>query len=718
MQDPTTYDTREKEAVDNIIQEDDRRLAQRNAVFNPYSGEGSIGVRVHCYIEDFPGFQHQWLPEPMMQSDFIKKLVKCGSIEKFIKRHLKKSLNLGTSMEELKEKVIRQYIRVRIKHDFPYWCASFVWISPKRAGRLILFILNNSQRITAKDFERQRLADLPIREVVLKARQWGGSTVIQMYIAWLMLVHYRGASSAIEAHLNGAASNIQKMFRTMLSRYPLWLLHDATDDFDCKEKKWVGDSIVRNVIHVPTRECSIQVGSAVNPDSSRSFNVSFAHCSEVAVWPDTEERTPQKLVNAVCSGILDEAGTFIAYESTAKGEVNFFHDEYVAAKQAQQEGEDYLFHALFIAWYQIENYVRPFKTEQKRLEFAMALYEGRNNEVAKDNRHEPGRFLWWLWQKGASLDAIHWYVLKRTSYDDHASMANEFPSDDVEAFQHSGTNVFSAYDVEAFESGVLTPAYVGELQGLATRGTRALNDLRFMTDSNGHLQIWDMPETFDDGRVTDRYLVVVDIGGRWSKADWSVICVIDRYWMMEGDKPIVVAQWRGHIDHDLLAWKAVQIAHWYDDALLVIESNTLETKDKERSVDGDQSVFILDEIKEHYDNLYAREQSAEDIKNKAPRKYGFHTNTVTKPAIISNLIEVVRDGTYIERDDGTLNEYRTYQLNDGVYEAAPKHHDDRLMTRAIGLWICFRKMPLPKFVSNPSPKTSSGASLKTEASII
>lgn len=105
-----------------------------------------------------------------------------------------------------------------------------------------------------------------------------------------------------------------------------------------------------------------------------------------------------------------------------------------------------------------------------------------------------------------------------------------------------------------------------------------------------------MPEIDPDEIVTDRYLTVVDIGGRSNKADWSVITVFDRLFMSDGGKPVVVAQWYGHIDIDLLAWKAGQIAAFYDNSLLVIESNTLETHDKERQVDGDQSQFVLNQL--------------------------------------------------------------------------------------------------------------------------
>ena len=176
--------------------------------------------------------------------------------------------------------------------------------------------------------------------------------------------------------------------------------------------------------------------------------------------------------------------------------------------------------------------------------------------------------------------------------------------------------------------------------------------------------------------------------------------------MMEGGKPAVVAQWYGHIDMDLLAWKAAQIAAFYDNALLVIESNTIETHDKERSVDGDQSSFLLMEIKDAYPNLYARKQSEDDIVNKVPRKYGFHTNVATKPMIISTLVKVIREGLYVERDVRCLDEYLTYEKRpNGSFSAILGKHDDLLMTRAIGLHICFFEMELPAVAQRIIPKT-------------
>ena len=285
-------------------------------------------------------------------------------------------------------------------------------------------------------------------------------------------------------------------------------------------------------------------------------------------------------------------------------------------------------------------------------------------------------------------------------------MASEYPSDDEEAFTYSGARVFDKFLVNKFRPSCKPPKLIGDMQGNGDDGKDALSGLHFVEDTQGQFWIWEKPEISKIEKITDRYLVVVDIGGRGCKADWSVIVVIDRSWMMDGERPVVVAQWYGHIDMDLLAWKAAQIARYYDNALLVVESNTLETKDKERYVDGDQSYTVLNEIKPYYENLYARKQNEDEIREGAPVKYGFHTNVATKPKIISVLVKVVREHLYVERDERCIDEYLSYERKkNGAFGAIEGKHDDLLMTRAIAMQICFYEMELPKqikLIENPS----------------
>ena len=704
----------EKE-IDDILKENLRRNEQINARFNPITGEGSTGDRQLVRIPDFP-VQRQWLPLSMMRVPLVQQIIKAGTIAKFLK-------SIGGTPDD-RPKVVRQFVRLRMRHDFPFWAAAFVFIKQKGGGEDIRFRLNRPQRKLISVFESMRTAGQPIRVILLKARQWGGSTATQMYMAWLQLVHKVGLNSLIVGHVKDASTEVKDMFDRMLNAYPVEMLHQIGEQYQDSEPKLVGVGKTGNIQRIPQRNCKIKIGTAEMPNSARGGDYNLVHLTEVGLWKTTEGKTPEDIVRSACSGILLQPYTMIVYESTANGTGNFFQREYDAAKAGTSQ-----FRPLFVAWYEIEQYALPFTaptaptspvpsseaTDLGRVpstnlspptshpspltmaQFASSLYASRLMASAPSNREEPGTYLWRLWKQGATLEAINWYVQERRKYTDHGDMASEFPSDDVEAFVHSGARVFDRYKVELLKPACRPPRAVGDVQGRADTGEDALANIRFIDDRQGFLHVWAMPEKDDaDEVVTDRYLTVVDIGGRSNKADWSVICVFDRIYMMDGGKPTVVAQWYGHIDIDLLAWKAAQIAAFYNDSLLVIESNTLETHDRERQVDGDQSQFILNQIKDVYPNLYARRQSEEDIREGAPRKYGFHTNVATKPMIISTLVKVIRESLYVERDVRCLDEYITYERKkNGAYGAIPGKHDDLLMTRAIGLHICFFEMDTP-----------------------
>lgn len=685
--------------VEKILKENERRNAVMFAPFNPVTGLNSIGTRTKVTIKGFP-LEEQYIPIGMLNILLVRQLVEVGDLDEFCKRNVtdEEGNAITTVDDDQRQFVISQFLRIRCKFDFPFWAVMYVKIKGKGGGQDINFCLNYPQRILISKFESMRCAGQPIRLILLKARQWGGSTATQIYMAWLQFVHEVGLNSLIVGHVKDASYEVKDMFDKMLANYPVSMLHEIDSDFDPNERKTESVGNTGNITRIIARNCKIKIGSYEKPESARGGDYNLVHCTEVGLWMPTDKKTPERVVRSACSGMALRAMTMTVYESTANGTGNFFEREYNAAKRG-----DHQFKSLFIAWYQIELYRQEIKDKES---FARALYLNRNNAYSPNDRNEPGRYIWYLWTCGASLEAISWYMSERTKYTEHGDMASEYPTDDEEAFTYSGCKVFDKILVSQLCNTCRPPRYVGDVYGADDGGKNALKNLKFKEDSTGLLCIWDKPEISVETKVTNRYVVVVDIGGRSSKADWSVIVVFDRMYLMDGERPEVVAQWYGHIDMDLLAWKAMQIASWYDNALLVIESNTLETKDKERIVEGDQSEFILNQVKAVYSNLYAREPSEADIKEGAPLKYGFHTNVYTKPMIISNLVKVVREKSYVERDERCLDEMLSYELKpNGAYGAIAGKHDDLLMTRAIGLWIVynFKVLPLPRIVPRTFP---------------
>ena len=722
-----------KKEIRAIVGENRRRNKALRAVFNPVTGEGCVGERVKVTISDF-ALKTLWLPVEMMDEPMVRQLVEAGSIKKFYQQLLDddEEGDMPAYSEETKETIIKSFNRLRIKYDFCFWAFLYVMIKPKGEGDDIHFYLNRPQRRLVEAFERRRKEGRPIRVIIAKSRQWGGSTLTQMYMMWIQLVHKIGTNSLIIGNQKDASTEIFGMFENMLNQYPTELLYEEGETYNPKESKLVG-TISPNIRIVPQRKCKIKIGSAMNPDSVRGGDSTLIHCSEVALWKKTENKTPEQMVRSAIGGTLQAKWFMIVYESTPNGSGNFFQKEYDDAKNKKSS-----FDAIFVPWYENDDdrreitwehvsFALPFlnvtkESTKEQMEEAIAtwLWENRYNENVNNDREEAGVYYWYLWNLGATFENILWYIETRATYHDHADMASEAPSDDTEAFVYSGNRVFSEYNVKKFEVGCRPPRFIGDIVAKEPKGENALVDLHFSTDHRGQLWVWQKPEIDEEEGISNRYLVVVDIGGRAHKSDWSVIVVFDRYWMIDGGKPEVVAQWYGHIDMDLLAWKSAQIAEWYDHALLVIESNTLETKDRDRFVDGDQSEFILNQIRREYDNLYARKQSEAEIRQEAPKKYGFHTNVATKPMVISTLVECVREQLYCERDDRCLDEYLSYERKkNGAFGAILGKHDDLLMTRAIGLHICFREMDLPKvFKRHRTRQHSHRSAVRNESTII
>ena len=540
--------------IARLLNENDRRNSVMFAHFDPITGEGSIGERVRVCISDF-AIPVQWIPVEMMDIPMVEKLVKAGSIDKFL------TSVLGVTSNEIDYvKVSRKLIRLRFKHDFPFWAATLVYIHNKKAGKDVLFRLYYPQRILVSRFEAKRKARQPIRLILLKARQWGGSTTTQLYMAWLQFNHRKGLNSLIIAHQGTASDEIKDMFDLMISKYPVEFLHKLGETYSENEPKLVGVGKSGSTHRVPQRNCKIKVGTAESPDGCRGGAYSLVHLSEVGLWKKTDGKSPQDIVRSACSGMLLEPFTMIVMESTANGTGNFFHTEYTDAADPSIKSQ---YEALFIAWFQIEQYSKPFTSTDEKKEFAQKLYANRENAYVPSNREESGQYLWSLWEKGATLEAINWYVEERAGRADFGVMASEYPSDDVEAFVHSGSMVFDKYLVKKFEKFCIPPRYIGDVYADGDEGKDALSNLRFRNDKQGLLSIWAMPEKFDDYEVKNRYLTVVDVGGRSNKADWSVIVVFDRISMIDGSEPpSVVAQWYGHCDIDRLAGRAVLLLQW------------------------------------------------------------------------------------------------------------------------------------------------------------
>lgn len=606
-----------------IIAENARRLRKLTDIYDPLSGRGATGNRISA---EAPDGSICMIPQTMV----------CDGQFPLVRHDM------------------TAWRRLRIRHDFEYWCATCVTIYDKRTRRDTRLILNRPQRRVTATLEQMRLADKPIRLIMLKARQWGGSTLIQTYMAWIQMVHRRAWNSLICAQVKDTSSTIRAMYAKLLADYPEDMWDDDGDVARPSLKPFQG---CPNIRLIPGRDCRITLGSAAAPEAIRGGDYSMAHLSEVAFWGESARRSPENFIQAICGSILLEPMTLLAIESTANGVGNYFHSEWLRATAGPDAPNPSDKAAIFVPWYEIDLY-------SAEVDDAEALWNDLDDfELSLWERH------------GCTLQQIAWYHAKRREYPSRQRMAAEYPTDPVEAFMNTGENVFFQDQIESMRpdcrKATARPEPLAEITG----------------DRRGQLEVWSPPAE-DADRWTDRYVVSVDVGGRSPSADWSVITVIDRGTDSTA-RPEVAAQWRGHIDHDILADYAATIGHIYGDALLVIESNTLESS----GAQGETGLSLLASLADRYPNLYHREVFDKD--GASPQwRVGFHTNRATKSLVLTALIAAVRDGAYIERSVDALRELSVFEYKHGGAVGARRgFHDDIVMTRAIGLYIASRLEP-------------------------
>lgn len=674
----------EESLVNKILQEDIERSRVLRAEYDPITGEGLPGERYWLEIKDF-AVPRQYVPEDMIRNKLVQDILKAGSIDAFVKKFNDEQ---GTDFSH--DRVEKEIIRLREKHDFPFWAYFEIHIDDKQGRGVVPFKLNYAQLRVLSVCEALRRGGQPINIIICKARQWGGSTFSIFYQTWIAFKWRANHCFSVCAQVNGVAASITQMLSTALEMYKPWSINVPCKQIRLSPIPKSNEYVLRTDKGQMIRRNKIRIGSVENPDNLRGLPGSGAHFSEVSVWPDTPMKRPEDLVKSITGGILPQPYTMQVFESTPKGAGNYFHRSWLSAKEGKSG-----FTPVFIPWFFIPHDTLPIENKRK---FAEWLVENRTNSKPDGQWRDSGEYYWSLWEKGATLEGIQWYRYKSLEYDDHADMASEAPSDDIEAFQFSGTKVFNVYKLENLRRDCKDPQRRGVLMSDASKGGGVLRNIHFVDLVGGDFKVWREPDT--SVQIADRYLVCVDVGGRNETSDWSVIRVFDRFPMMLGGKPELVAQQRYHTDYDLLAYDAMRIAQWYCSALLVIESNTLETRDTERDVE-DMSQYILDIISGLYDNLYARASNPEKIRDGRARRWGFQTNSQTKPAIIGNLIECVREHLWIERDNYCIEELALYEKNEkGQFSAPPGagNHDDVVMTTAIGLWICFREMESPRVV--------------------
>lgn len=678
------------EEIDKLVEENNRRYEEVFGPYDPITGLNCYDFE-HRVLIELPDFfiPKMWVPKKTAKSVLFRGLRKMKSLKDYI-------LYVQHAADDVQHFQMLTFAicRTRFLEDPEFAMYVTDKIEDKKTGKMIPFKLNYPQRKLLKILEDLRTSHKPAFVVILKARQWGGSTLSQLYIKWIQDYRHDGWNAIVLAQQKNTAKKIKAMYRKALERQPGWTVgypgaklqfspyENSPDDFQ------VTDGIKA------IRRSTLTVASFENFDSVRGSNFHCAHYSEVAYWKKTPEHDPEGVISSISGGIDPLEDNVEIFESTGRGNSGFFYDKCQLAMDPKNN-DAYSF--LFIPCFFIEKDMT--EVEDTRA-FARWLLQNRDRSSCPKGYRETGKFFWRMWQKGACFQAIEWYRNYRNKFTTHAACATEAPIDEEDAFRNSGRLVFSPYAIDDLQAAYKKdPEYTADICiDISTKNDNTISNskIKLRDDGEGDLKIWEVPTIL---QVENRYLVSVDIGGKSTTSDYTVMTVIDRFGMIPtiNGKPKIVARYRGHVRHDKLAWMAAALAHYYNDALLVIESNTAD-REKNNNTEGDHFLTILQEIADYYDNLYQRTSSSENVEENVLAKYGFQTNKLTKQQIIDNLEHFVDDMLWVEPDKEMYHELRIYERHDDGSLGnivGNGNHDDVVMSTAIGLFVSLTDMEKP-----------------------
>ena len=185
-----------------------------------------------------------------------------------------------------------------------------------------------------------------------------------------------------------------------------------------------------------------------------------------------------------------------------------------------------------------------------------------------------------------------------------------------------------------------------------------ITNIRWQPDRNGYIKIYQLPNT---PKIT-KYCIGGDTAGEGS--DYFIGQVLEA---RTGEQ---VATLKHQFDADQYTKQMYCLGMYYKNALIGIEANF-------------DSFPIMELQRLGYDNQYVRE-AIDTYTGRTEKRFGFKTTSLTRPTIISRLIEIVREHTDTLNDKDTLEELLTIIRNEkGRIEAPEGGHDDNMMGLAI-----------------------------------
>lgn len=525
-------------------------------------------------------------------------------------------------------------------------------INKEKKDQVLIF--NSAQEELYEEIRRCKKDKKPAYFLILKARQLGMSTFTENF-GMTLNVMYPNQSMFIMTQEQDASDQLYSMSHYTYENFPSWLKSNASIVKDNQSMMLLTNG----------SKLQVMVASANAKGTGRGQTFTYAHLSEFDWWGGNVMQT----LNGVLSACTEDA--IVIIETTANGCGNF-KKLWDRAVERKNNGQETLWNPLFFAWFQDSKYESDYYEE-----ITLDKEEKQLIEIFKKDKHTKDmpyeqwiRKLIWRRRK-----------IELACNGDINLFHQEFPSTPEEAFISSGQCIFDLNAINKRKAD-LNEANLANL-GRFDKGyflykikydeyshQRKPFDIKWKSDNiNGYITLFKTVEH------RHPYVLAIDPAGDGS--DYTAINVLDNRSCEQ-----VCTLHMQNMSTLEIACQAYAIGEYYNNALIASETNF-----------APEVMSTLLEL--GYDNLYVMQADGNDMNQGSKKRFGFKTTQITRPYVISFLIEYVNKSSQLINSYATLieaeNFVRVVKTIDGrtkdKAQANAGQHDDLLMSLGIALYI-------------------------------
>lgn len=504
----------------------------------------------------------------------------------------------------------------RIKDFFPN-----EEIKPLR-GQIYPFKFTDGQNLIYNNYLKQCKAGKPVRQIILKPRQEGGSTCATALVFATTILN-PNTYSLIIANLESSSIRLFNMVKLFLNELPFPQKYKPQVKTESK-RKIVFDNKEGTGLH-----SEIRIDVSANKDAGRSATLQCFLGSEVSSW-----FYPEEVMLSVAQTIPDEPNTLKILESTAKGFGTYFHQQWLLAKEKAIDMEP-----IFIAWTQCKAYKR--KLDERWFDVLLDSEERYKPEIELKKQYR------------LTDEQLYWrrYTIDNKCQGNPLKFCQEYPIIDVEAFISVAMNVF---DVRKLQEIYYSLAHVNDEKG-------DIKDGRFQSCGDGYWTLWEKPE------IDVAYIMGLDSGTGSEGGNPSVAIVL------RADTLDQVGELVCHLPPTEFAKLAVEGAKYFNEAFLNPEITGC-------------GLAVIEQIKAlNYYNIY-RWERADEYRKKITNKLGFETNIWSKNLLVNDIRDYINYDSGKIRSKVLINEMMNFlEYPDGKMGAGTGCNDDRVIAFGLTL---------------------------------